>query len=196
MQALLNDIELDLQEIKYLIDAVSKEPNTPLRKIAKRSLLQMRVHVDALLQELENQGGLPIVSQLQEIKVEEVSREPEPFNLVPKPIDEKFIDEKPVDEKSAVIPVGDKVEFIPVLGERIRPGEDLKRLISLNDTFRFSRELFNGDNDLMNKVIQQIGEMSSMETAIVYLTSKIKVDNENETMNDFLELLKKYFKSA
>ena len=79
------------------------------------------------------------------------------------------------------------------MGERIRPAADLRRSISLNDSFRFSRELFNGDNEQMNRVIEQISEMSSLETAVAFLGSKVDVNEENEAMADFMEILKKYF---
>ena len=42
MQALLTNIELDIQELKYLMDAFSREPNAALREVLKRSILQMR----------------------------------------------------------------------------------------------------------------------------------------------------------
>ena len=65
--------------------------------------------------------------------------------------------------------------------------------MSLNDSFRFSRELFGGDNELMNRVISQISEMSSLDAAIAFLLSKVNVGEENEALLDFQELLKKYF---
>ena len=79
------------------------------------------------------------------------------------------------------------------LAERIKMASDLSRSISLNDSFRFSRELFGGSMEQMNNVLHQIGEMSSLDAALVFLSSKIKVDEENEAMNDFVELLRKHF---
>ena len=80
-----------------------------------------------------------------------------------------------------------------VLGESLKLSAGLRHAISLNDSFRFSRELFNGDSEQMNRVIEQISEMSSLDTAIAFLYSKVNVDEENEAMIDFQELLKKYF---
>ena len=68
--------------------------------------------------------------------------------------------------------------------------------ISLNDSFRFSREIFGGDPELMNRVIEQISVMSSYKTAVAFLASKVSVNEENEAMADFLELLKKYFNQS
>ena len=53
MQALLTNIELDIQELKYLMDAFSREPNAALREVLKRSILQMRARLDQLLLELD-----------------------------------------------------------------------------------------------------------------------------------------------
>lgn len=141
MQALLTNIELDIQELKYLMDAFSREPNASLRELLKRNILQMRARLDQLLADL--------------------------------------------DAVSAI--------STPILGERIRPVTDLRRSISLNDSFRFSRELFDGDSEQMNRTIEQISEMSSLEAATAFLLSKVSVGEENEAMTDLMELLKKYF---
>ena len=82
-----------------------------------------------------------------------------------------------------------------VLGESLKLSAGLRHSISLNDSFRFSRELFGGDTDLMNRVIEQISVMSSYKTAVAFLSSKVELNEEKEAVNDFLELLKKYFKS-
>ena len=113
---------------------------------------------------------------------------------VPMDIEEEVLPE--MDPVSPVnIQIDEKVQIpsTPILGERIRPAADLRRSISLNDSFRFSRELFNGDNEQMNRVIEQISEMSSLETAVAFLGSKVDVNEENEAMADFMEILKKYF---
>lgn len=154
MQALLNDIELDIQELKCLIEAISAKSDSALRNVARRNILQMRDRLDVLLQRLD-----------EEQSVREVPR--------------------PVEVPEAVA--------TPILAERIKPVADLQRSISLNDSFRFSRELFGGDMELMNRLLQQIGEMASLDAALVLLSSKVQIDEENEAANDFIELLKKYF---
>ena len=46
MQALLTNIELDIQELKYLMKAFEREPNGTLREVLKRNILQMRDRLD------------------------------------------------------------------------------------------------------------------------------------------------------
>ena len=189
MQALLTNIELDIQELKYLMDAFSREPNAALREGLKRSILQMRARLDQLLLELDAEQK-SFEEKVESVRLEEQILEKQ----VPMDIEEEVLPE--MDPVSPVnIQIDEKVQIpsTPILGERIRPAADLRRSISLNDSFRFSRELFNGDNEQMNRVIEQVSEMSSLETAVAFLGSKVDVNEENEAMADFMEILKKYF---
>lgn len=190
MQALLTNIELDIQELKYLMEAFEREPNGTLREVLKRNILQMRDRLDQVLTELdtvqkpvEGESIQPILTEkeIEETILEEVEEEKETLQVV---------------ESQPQIEVQETIKNVSagsILGERIRPVTDLRRSISLNDSFRFSRELFNGDSEQMNRAIEQISEMSSLDTAIAFLYSKVNVDEENEAMIDFQELLKKYF---
>ena len=190
MQALLTNIELDIQELKYLMKAFEREPNGTLREVLKRNILQMRDRLDQMLTELdtvqkpvEGENIQPILTEkeIEETILEEVEEEKETLQVV---------------ESQSQIEVQETIKNVSagsILGERIRPVTDLRRSISLNDSFRFSRELFNGDSEQMNRVIEQISEMRSLDTAIAFLYSKVNVDEENEAMIDFQELLKKYF---
>ena len=229
MQALLNDIELDIQELKCLMEAVSRKPDSALREVAKRNIVQMRGRLDILLEQLDR-GALPenelpdrIINPMPEpvsaaaaaaaAAAEEEEEEEEEEIVVGNP--EK--DEEPVIVPEAPeMPESEQLELpevtvepaqsaevsmkietntasTPILAERIKTTGDLRRLISLNDSFRFSRELFGGSMEQMNHVLQQIGEMHSLDAALVFLSSKIKVEEENEAKADLVELLKKYF---
>lgn len=100
-----------------------------------------------------------------------------------------------VEEQSNIPVLKDEVKT-SVLGESIKISKGLRSSISLNDSFRFSRELFDGDSSLMNRVIEQISVMSSYKAAMAFLSSKVTINEENEAHNDFLELLKKYFNQS
>ena len=112
---------------------------------------------------------------------------------VPMDIEEEVLPE--MDPVSPVnIQIDEKVQIpsTPILGERIRPAADLRRSISLMILFVSHANCY-GDNEQMNRVIEQISEMSSLETAVAFLGSKVDVNEENEAMADFMEILKKYF---
>ena len=182
MQALLTNIELDIQELKYLMKAFEREPNGTLREVLKRNILQMRDRLDQMLTELdtvqkpvEGENIQPILTEkeIEETILEEVEEEKETLQVV---------------ESQSQIEVQETIKNVSagsILGERIRPVTDLRRSISLNDSFRFSRELFNGDSEQMNRVIEQISEMSSLDTAIAFLYSKVNVDEETELAQQF-----------
>ena len=54
MQALLNDIELDVQELKCLIQSMLTDTNPVLRIVAKRNIHQMQERLDALTKLLDD----------------------------------------------------------------------------------------------------------------------------------------------
>ena len=122
-----------------------------------------------------------IRSKEEEEEEEEEGKKEEPA-IVEEPVVETVVKEE--EPKSAV------------LGESLKLSAGLRHAISLNDSFRFSRELFGGNTDLMNRVIEQISVMSSYKTAVAFLSSKVELNEEKEAVNDFLELLKKYFNQS
>ena len=196
-QKLLTDIELDVHELKCLMESFSKEPNQTLSELLKRSIARMQGRLDELSQEI----GSVVVSDVPSSIIEETV------------VEETIVEEKEIvvsEEQSLVViqspqpviseeaPVVIKKEEpkSSVLGESIKLAAGLRHSISLNDSFRFSRELFKGDTDLMNRVIEQISVMGSYKTAVAFLSSKVEIDEEKEAVVDFLELLKKYFNQS
>lgn len=183
MKALLTDIELDIQELKCVVDALSREPSKTLRDVAKRNVLQMRTRLDAVLKELDALQDIVTVpvnsASLSDEKVEKIADVVPLQTVVPK--------EEVETSKSGFS------SNTPILAERINPVTNLRSSISLNDSFRFSRELFGGDGERMNRVIHEIGEMQSLEIALAFLKAEIDVKDDNDTLLDLQELLKKYF---
>ena len=142
----------------------------------------------------ENEATAPgedepvIVQEPQAVVEKTVIEEP----VVEDEMEEKEVEGESEDDESLLI----EEPKAAVLGESIKMAAGLRHSISLNDSFRFSREIFGGDPELMNRVIEQISVMSSYKTAVAFLASKVSVNEENEAMTDFLELLKKYFNQS
>ena len=183
-QKLLTDIELDVHELKYLMESFSKEPTQTLSELLKRSIARMQGRLDELSQEVDAVEVESVVVEEDEAGDSLIAEE--------KPV---ITEEVPVDEEEPVIDKKEEPKSA-VLGESIKLAAGLRHSISLNDSFRFSRELFKGDTDLMNRVVEQISVMSSYKTAVAFLSSKIEIDEEKEAVVDFLELLKKYFNQS
>ena len=235
-QKLLTDIELDVHELKYLMDSFTKEPTPTLSELLKRSITRMQGRLDELQQEVDavqvispsaveetaeeedevagSEEDSPVIIQSLESVVVKEDEEGEAIVAEENPVviaaaaetaaaAEEEEEEEGKKEESAIVeePVVETVvkEEEPksaVLGESLKLSAGLRHAISLNDSFRFSRELFGGNTDLMNRVIEQISVMSSYKTAVAFLSSKVELNEEKEAVNDFLELLKKYFNQS
>ena len=241
-QNLLTDIELDVHELKYLMDSFTKEPTPTLSELLKRSITRMQGRLDELQQEVDavqvispsaveetaeeedevagSEEDSPVIIQSLESVVVKEDEEGEAIVAEEKPVviaaaaetaaeeaaaaaEEEEEEEEGKKEEPAIVeePVVETVvkEEEPksaVLGESLKLSAGLRHAISLNDSFRFSRELFGGDTDLMNRVIEQISVMSSYKTAVAFLSSKVELNEEKEAVNDFLELLKKFFNQS
>ena len=222
-QKLLTDIELDVHELKYLMDSFTKEPTPTLSELLKRSITRMQGRLDELQQEVDavqvispsaveetaeeedevagSEEDSPVIIQSLESVVVKEDEEGEIIVAEEKPV--VVVTEEGKKEEPAIVeePVVETVvkEEEPksvVLGESLKLSAGLRHAISLNDSFRFSRELFGGNIDLMNRVIEQISVMSSYKTAVAFLSSKVELNEEKEAVNDFLELLKKYFNQS
>ena len=234
-QKLLTDIELDVHELKYLMDSFTKEPTPTLSELLKRSITRMQGRLDELQQEVDavqvispsaveetaeeedevagSEEDSPVIIQSLESLVVKEDEEGEAIVAEEKPVviaaaaetaaAEEEEEEEGKKEEPAIVeePVVETVvkEEEPksaVLGESLKLSAGLRHAISLNDSFRFSRELFGGNTDLMNRVIEQISVMSSYKTAVAFLSSKVELNEEKEAVNDFLELLKKFFNQS
>ena len=222
-QKLLTDIELDVHELKYLMDSFTKEPTPTLSELLKRSITRMQGRLEELQQEVDavqvispsaveetaeeedevagSEEDSPVIIQSLESVVVKEDEEGEIIVAEEKPV--VVVTEEGKKEEPAIVeePVVETVvkEEEPksaVLGESLKLSAGLRHAISLNDSFRFSRELFGGNTDLMNRVIEQISVMSSYKTAVAFLSSKVELNEEKEAVNDFLELLKKYFNQS
>lgn len=202
-QKLLADIELDVHELKYLMDSFTKEPTQTLSELLKRSVARMQGRLDELSQEIDSVELVSLSSFVVEETVvkenETIAQEKDASVIIqsPEPVIEAAAaeEEEPVIEEAPLI-IKKEEPKNAVLGESIKLAAGLRHSISLNDSFRFSRELFKGDTDLMNRVIEQISVMGSYKTAVAFLSSKVEIDEEKDAVVDFLELLKKYFNQS
>jgi hypothetical protein len=69
---------------------------------------------------------------------------------------------------------------------------DLKKSISLNDKFRFQRELFGGNAALLNQTLEALNEIKDKNEATEFLAG-LNLDSENPTAKEFLELINRKF---
>lgn len=70
--------------------------------------------------------------------------------------------------------------------------EDVKQAISIGDRFRFQRELFGGNGEEMNKALNYINQLYSMDEVLSFL-SKYRWEKDNETAEDFRQIIRRKF---
>ena len=70
---------------------------------------------------------------------------------------------------------------------------DLRKAFSLNDHFRYRKELFNGSEETMNKVISTLNNHQSLKESITFLEQKLRWDFEDPTVIDFINKLELRF---
>ncbi|MDR0697611.1 MAG: hypothetical protein LBG28_00105 [Tannerella sp.] len=66
---------------------------------------------------------------------------------------------------------------------------DLRKAFSLNDRFLYRRELFGGNEDVMNRVITALNNKTSYKESILFLEEKLHWDFTNPTVKDFIKIL-------
>ena len=70
---------------------------------------------------------------------------------------------------------------------------DFKKAFSLNDRFRFRRDLFHGDEELMNQVIADLNQTVSLQEALAYINTHLAWNLKDESAADFVKLLEKRY---
>jgi len=135
--------------------------------------------------------------------------DPDP-NVLPEAEDEpditvEFIepDDVPIPEPED-LPIPPTPTDVPVAeqpGQPLRVDEklqrhlskDIRKALSINDRFRFQRELFAGSADALNTAIEHIEAMRSYGNAELYFYSQLHWDRENEVVKDFMALVRNHF---
>ena len=71
--------------------------------------------------------------------------------------------------------------------------EDIRQAISLGDRFLFQRELFAGNGELMQKTLDEINSLGSLNEAMDYVLDNFDWDKESTAVQLFENVLKRRF---
>lgn len=74
-----------------------------------------------------------------------------------------------------------------------REARNLRKAFTLNDKFRFRRELFGNNDELFGQTLDTLQQMSSYQQAVEYLEHNMGWDVKNEDVADFLSIIKNHF---
>ena len=189
----------NLQSIEADQLALFKEQMEKHRALVKKA---ERLEAEAALvtQMQEQESNYEPVQEMELPSVEELNEEKE---SVATPAEVTVVAEKTVSEPAASLSSASShtttlEQSLPhsiSLNEVIQKKflADFRKAFSLNDRFRFRRELFGGDEGRMNEAISDLNELQSFEESITYLDKKLKWNVEDEAVADFIKLLEKRF---
>lgn len=135
----------------------------------------------------------------------EVEAEPE-IEEEPEPEPEEELKAEPEPEVVPEIEAEPEPEFIKNVDETApdaiitldeafirNKAKDLKSAFSLNDTFRFRRELFGNSAADMNDAIDLVNAMNSYEEAEDYFINDLGWDAESDEVGEFMEIIRNHF---
>ena len=112
-----------------------------------------------------------------------------------RPVEEPKVADKIVKQqvKTSESPAGTINEIVapPSVNEVIEKNKlsDLRKAFSLNDRFRYRRELFGGNEETMNKVITILNSKGSFKESVKFLEEKLHWDFSNPIVKDFVKVL-------
>ena len=76
-----------------------------------------------------------------------------------------------------------------------RSRRSLRKSLSLNDVFRFRRELFGGNDRDYRASIDIIDSYTTFEEAEDYLLNDLQWDASNPVVEEFMDIVKRHFQS-
>ena len=163
--------------------------------------------------ETEN-GEVKTENELVEEPQQEIQEELATLDIVDAPETEEPIVEAPtIEPESMVEPIVEpaltpepeiKVEPVVVPQPAPRPMptqtslfgsavEDIRQAISLGDRFLFQRELFAGNGELMQKTLDELNALGSLNEAMDYVLDNFDWDKESTAVQLFENVLKRRF---
>lgn len=74
-----------------------------------------------------------------------------------------------------------------------REARNLRKAFTLNDKFRYRRELFGNNDELFGETLDAIQGMESYDQAVDYLVNELGWELNNEDVEDFLATVKNHF---
>ena len=130
---------------------------------------------------------IPEAEDEPDITVEFIDAEDE---ALPEPEDEMPIPPVPTDfpvveETNAPLRVDEKLQRTM--------SKDIRKAISLNDRFRFQRELFANSANALDTAIEHIEAMRTYGNAELYFFTQLGWDRDNEVVQDFMNIVRNHF---
>ena len=145
----------------------------------------------------------PVVAPEPSVVQSEPAPEPTPVSEPePTPVDEPEPVEAPTPAPEEVEPEAEPEEFEPdpddqplTLDEALQRDmtKDLRQAFSLNDRYRYRRELFGNSDSVMNETLNLIEAMHSFDEAEDYFYNDLQWEHDSPEVADFMVIIKNHF---
>ena len=150
---------------------------------------------------VEAESSAPVAAEPEPVVAPEPSVVSEPE---PTPVDEPESEpvEAPTPAPEAVEPEAESEEFEPdpddqplTLDEALQRDmtKDLRQAFSLNDRYRYRRELFGNSDSVMNETLNLIEAMHSFDEAEDYFYNDLQWEHDSPEVADFMVIIKNHF---
>lgn len=145
--------------------------------------------------ELKQQEELEIIEEIEDTTKSEAAAEPivEPVMELEDLVETTPIVEVPAEEPA---PVMEQSAQRPTPTQTTLFGSavgDIRQAISLGDRFLFQRELFAGNGELMQKTLDELNGLNSLNEAFEYMTDNFEWDKESTAVQLFENVLRRRF---
>lgn len=195
----------DIKELQEMVAGFRDETNVPefIIRLAENKAEKIKSRLKTLKEEAaltEQHKATAIASASLDIKAPEQTEMPVAEAVK---VEE---DVMPVEENASVEPLVSSHILADSINELLashpqslheslekRLVVDVRKALSLNDRFRFQRELFNNDVKCMDKVLDEIGSYKSLAEVLEYLKAKFNWSKDNEPAMDFIKIVIKKF---
>lgn len=182
---------VDDEEVPFVVEC------TPSVEEEQEDIVVEEISNDTEMALNEEQNGQNIVSKNIAGR-ESVCQIQEPESIAVPTFTESDDVEKEADVADAVV---DKAVFPKNVDTEISVDEalqrkrakDIRKAMTLNDRFRFRRELFLNSDEVMNSAIDALGEIGTFADAETFLQGQFGWDPENATVIDFMSLVEKRY---
>ena len=145
----------------------------------------------------------PVVAPEPSVVQPEPATEPTPVSEPePTPVDEPEPVEAPTPAPEEVEPEAEAEEFEPdpddqplTLDEALQRDmtKDLRQAFSLNDRYRYRRELFGNSDSVMNETLNLIEAMHSFDESEDYFYNDLQWEHDSPEVADFMVIIKNHF---
>ena len=164
------------EEIVVVVPIVEETPEEEIAADAEETAAEEEITVEEDSEEVVSENEDVSVEADEEIADEEIADDAEPITADDFENDEEDEEAMRLDEAL-----------------QRNMSKDLRHAFSLNDRFRYRRELFGNSDSVMNDTLNLIDSMSTFDEAEDYFYNDLEWEHDSPEVADFMVIIKNHF---